>query len=280
MNNDNNALIKGNSDVVKSPKPAWYRDISILIPFVALVFSLFASLNSYVSGAHDDYLASRTELRSLINELMKMNEDFAEITTKYANNPNLISGLSAQYNTKNSILSQQAAAAVGRLENSFFGDKTVLDVEYMAIGQALASSYLYDEALVYYEKAALIATDSATAAGALRAVAGMYMIKGDVETMRAHMSDAADIFSRPQFANVIEFKKRVTNATTYIQWAQGEGSLGNCTQAKENLDSVQQILPLMQESQIKTQLVGQSMFLSGEIAKCWQNSSLSMQYGE
>ncbi len=265
---DNITTIAETDSTQKKEKLLWYRNVSILIPLVALVFTVFTSLTSYIKGSHDDYLASRIELRTIISEIVKMNEDFAEITKKYANDSNTISALSAQYNTKNSILSQQALAVINRLESSLFGKNTVLDVEYMAIGQALSSSYMYDEALEAYLLSYSRATDSTIAAGSLRAVAGIYMIKGNVIETRKMMGEAANIYLGPKFSGEIEFKKLVTNANTYLQWAQVEVGFGDCKAAKEKIDAVRLLLPQIPNSPVKNQLVAQSKFLIGATANC------------
>lgn len=246
----------------------WYRDISIMIPFAALLFSLFTSFIAYVESSHDEYLSSRTELRSLISELTKMNEDFTALTITYEGKPALLAGISSFYNTKNSILAQQASTVINRLEASYFGRGSVLDVEYMAVGQALGNSYLYEEALAFFREGEKRAKDSTTAAGSLRSIAGIHMVQGDIEAMRNEMSQAANIYASGRFSQEIAFKKAVTSTTTSIQWAQGELSLGYCDQAKQHLGEAIQLLPALPNSPIKMQLVNQARFLTDSTAQC------------
>lgn len=252
----------------KQTKTPWYKDVSVLIPFFALVFTLITSLASYIESSHDDYLASRLELRETINEIVKMNEDFAEITAKYSDAPNVLAGLSAHYNTKNSILSQQATSLINSLENSFFGRGTVLDVEYMSVGQALSSSYMYDEALRLYIASASIAEESTTFAAALRSIAGIHMIKGDLDSMRQTMLEASLIYEDANFSEEIEFKKAATNATTFIQWSQAELNLGYCDIAKQKINIAEGILPKIPNSPIKDQLISQAAFLIKATSEC------------
>lgn len=254
-------------EVMASVKP-WYQQVSTLIALSALVFSLGTTAVSYYRAAQQDLLASRLELRNLVEKLTNIPENHARMLRDYAGDPRTISQLSAMVNTRNLVLARQAQAAIARIESSLFGRGSVIGVEYTAVATALTNSFVYDQAAAYHQEAARRAIDPASAAGALRSSAGVAMARQDIASMRRLMEKARAIFDEPRFRSVPQITKDVTNATTEFQWAQGELLMRSCQLAAEHAANAKDLLLRIPESQIRTQIMQLSANVEQKLKSC------------
>jgi hypothetical protein len=250
-----------------SKKKPWYKIPSNLVSLIALTLSIVTSFYSFTKAQHDDYVSSRLELRTLLTNMIEMNQDFEEVKANYKDTPEIIGFLSAHYNTKNAILSKQSMAVVDRLENSKLGENSVLDVEYVAIGHSLLNSQLVSDAKRFFDNGILRATDSVTLAGAIRSRAQISLLKNDIGEMRGLMHQALEIYENPEYMNDPLFLKNMTNGSTYLQWAEGEALAGYCNMASEIVLKLNSLL-LNASDNLRSQLGYRTPYVNGLIQKC------------
>lgn len=243
---------------IKDKEKPWYREASIVVATLALLFSFGTTLVSYVKSSQQEVLASRVELRELIKDITNIPKEHAEMLLKYKNDPLTFSQLSAQINSKNLSLSNQAAAIIGRIESSWYGKDSILDIEFMTVGTSLFSSFQVEKSKPLFIEAYSRSKDVTTAASALRSLAGVHLTYRDTTLMRDSFKMAIDIFNHEKYADEPDTTKYVTNVTTEIQWAFAELQLGDCKNAFLHLNNAFPILQLIPESPIKLQLNSQA----------------------
>lgn len=250
-------LRKLDSRITAKEKP-WYREGATVVAALALLFSFGTTVISYVKSSQQEVLSSRIELSELIKNISNIPQEHAEMISVFKNEPLTVAQLSSQINSKNLSLGSRAKAVIERIENSWYGNGTVLDVEYMAVAASLLSSFQFDKAKSLFEEAYKRARDATTAAGALRSTASIYMGYGDTSSMRQYLYKASKIYKNSKYTSDPDTSKYVTNSTTELQWAYGEFQLGECENALVHLNYALPILNLIPSSPIKEQLLSQA----------------------
>lgn len=248
-------LLKNDLEVLKfellTKSKTWYREVSTLVAFAALVFSLGTTVVSYVRTAQQDVLNSRIELNSLIGEIAAIPEQNAKIVKTYQDSPQIMATLSAQLNNRNLVLAKQAASVIDRIESSFFGKGQVLDVEYLAVGTAFSTSLQYKKADTYFGLSVKRSTDPSAFASACRSKAGVAMAGGKLDEMRYFMGEALRIDSMERFHTTSQLAKDVVNINTELQWANVELQAGECVNANNHKISAETLLRAIPEGPSK-----------------------------
>ncbi len=274
---DQVVLLKREVDALQiesmSSKKPWYREVVTLVAFAALLFSFGTTAVSYYRTALQDVRASRLELRELIKEITSIPEKHAKMLINFKE-PLTIAELSAQLNNRNLVLAKQAASVIEKIENSTFGRGSVLDVEYTAVATALGNSLQFERAGKYHEEAAKHSNDPSSAAGAIRAQAGVALARGNSDEMRILMQKAQEIFNNSQFRSADRITKDVTNATTALQWGWAELQLGECDLASNHINKAEPLILRIPQGALKEQLAGQLREQRSLLEDCYPSVTL------
>ena len=252
--------------VMKTVVP-WYRQLATLIALLAFLVSLGTTAVSYYRTARLDIVTARVELRGLIEKMTQLPFTHSRMVREFATDTSTLAGLSADINTQNLILAQQAHAMINYIESSTFGKGSVLAEEYMAVAKALQSSFRYDDSENLVREAMSRAGDPTSATGAMRMLAGFSMLRQDSQQMRAHMAKARAIFEEERFKSVDQLTQDVTNATTELQWAGAELMLGECTKVLPHVNEAKPLVTRLPESPLRGQLMQQLLLLEEQLSE-------------
>ncbi len=258
------------SMVNKKEKP-WYKKSATVVAAMALFFSLGTTFVTYVKTMQQDVISSRIELRDLVKAITNIPQEHAEVLLKFKKEPLTVSELAYHLSSKNLTLSNQAEAVIERIEDSFFGKGTVLDIEYLTVGTALLSSFQVKKSKFFFEEACKRARDATTEAGALRSLANVFAVSGDVEMMRKYFRKAMNIYKKKNYANDPDINKNTTNAITGLEWAFIEFQLGEYKNASIHLNNSLPLLKLIPDSPFKNQLISQVNLIRNNINKMCKN---------
>ncbi len=259
--------VTGLSALAETKKP-WYLEGSTIVAALALLFSFGTTLVSYKKAIEQEYIASRVELRSVMERLSELTLRHSEMLLEQKDNPAVTAQLSAQMNAENLSLSNQADAIISRIENSSAGKDKILDVEFLTVAAALSSSFQHKKAETLMEEALKRSRDATTEAGALRSLAGISLYFNEVDKARAYMLEARNIYDKNKYSGDATINKDVTNATTEIQWANMEFFVGNCTEARAHHAEGIGLLRAIPDSQVKSQLSAQYLDLENRLKAC------------
>lgn len=250
-------------------KKPWYTEVSSIVAVLALLFSFGTTIVSYNKAKDQEYIASRIELRSVMERLAEIPKRNIEMVEKYGkDNPIVMAQLSAQLNTENLSLSNQADAIITRIENMPSGKGKILDVEYITVASALSTSLQQDKARRLLEKAYERSRDAATAAGALRSLATIALFYNEPNKARDYMKKARNIYEDDKYKNDPDINKLFTNTTTEIQWANMELMLNNCTESKKHLEEGIKLKNLIIQPGVGQQFDGQIFELLNKHKGC------------
>jgi len=126
-------------EVMKDRGP-WYKRVSLLLPVVISVAAFLLALTTTILGEsrlqREQEHANRVELRQLIQRLVTIPSENAEINSKYSDNPSLLSQVGGALNSEQIVLASQAADLISELD----GDVTAS--EYYAVASALGRAGL------------------------------------------------------------------------------------------------------------------------------------------
>lgn len=252
---------------VESKLP-WYRNASTIVAILALAFSFGTTIVSYSKAKDQEYIASRIELRSIMKRLSELPVEHTEMLDKYKNEPTIAAQLSGQLNAENLSLSNQADAIIARIEGTEAGKGKILDVEYITVANALSLSFQHEKARKLMQEGYNRARDATTAAGALRSLASIALYFNEIELARNYMKEARSIYEKLEYKNDPVINKKVTNATTEIQWANMEYLLSNCENSKSHLESGLKLIQFIPPSSIRGQLESQAFELEQKLTGC------------
>lgn len=217
----------------------WYLQASIIIAIMAFMFSLGTTAVSYYRTGEQNVLNSRVQLQSLIKELSLFSDRATEIQNQYEKVPHQKAALLVSLNTRNAALAKQAQFTIERLENSIFGNRNVLSVEYMAVATALQNSGLVDGVDALATKAVEVAEDPISAISALRMKAGLAAMQADTLEMRKFMAIARSTLDGEVQTALPEPLKNITAVETELQWWELEYALRNCGALNEHAEMAQ-----------------------------------------
>jgi len=260
MNDELNEQISHLKSEINSLKTAqaartspWYRNASVVLSLVALMFSFGTTFVSYKRANDQEVLSTKQELRGLLQRLAALPKDNLEATKKYSDDPLSFALVSGYINNETSLLARQSAAIARKLPRG-----TVSPAEYHSIGMALVGVYDLGSAKEFYELALSSAQDLKdfnTEIGAQRGIASLYFMTGAPEKGRAEFEKASTIFDR--YPGYDQNTKAYTQVPTELTWAQAEKYMGSSSLAGNHLDNAEKYTNELSASPIKDTLVQQ-----------------------
>lgn len=215
-------------------KKSLYKNIPILISFMALLFSFGTTYVSYRRTTEQDIQSLRTDLRGLLQRLADLPKENLEALKKYKDDPMafaMVSGFIAQ---ENNFLSKQSGEIISKIPID-----RVSPTDYLAVGIALSNSRYYDNAITFFKKAAESSVGLDDEVASLRNLANMAFVTGRVGDGREIYQDALDIFSK--YKGFDPFTVASTNTQTLIYWATSEAATNSLDIANQHLTRAEQI---------------------------------------
>jgi tetratricopeptide (TPR) repeat protein len=222
----------------------WYRQASVLIAALALLFSISATWFGEQRAGERDEAAARAELAQLIQRLTSLPKDNAELQMKYAGDPMTLNTLSGMVTTENTVLAQQASDVITRIPDHVGG------AEYFAVGQALVLTGDYARAKTVLDAGLARDNDVSSEAALWRAKGGLYFSTGELEAARGSMSKALEAYTAEQ-PNVAA----AANVFTEWVWAGSEKTLGECDAAEAHLQRAHGHLERLPMTPFKVQML-------------------------
>jgi tetratricopeptide (TPR) repeat protein len=222
----------------------WYRQASVLIAALALLFSISATWFGEQRAGERDEAAARAELSQLIQRLTSLPKDNAELQAKYAGDPTMLNNLSGMVTTENTVLAQQASDVITRIPDQVSGS------EYFAVGQALVLTGDYARAKTVLDAGLARDNDVSSEAALWRAKGGLYFSTGELEPARGSMSKALEAYAAEQ-PNVAA----AANVFTEWVWAGSEKTLGDCDAAEAHVERARAHLERLPMTPYKIQML-------------------------
>lgn len=216
-------------------KGPWYRDVSTVIAFAALVFSFGTTVVSARRAELQDVQASRQELRGILQRLSAIPREMLHATKKYAGDPGAINSMSQLYNQESTMLSRQAAEIVKRLPA-----KVVSATECYAIAVAFQTSYNLAAAKEFLQMATRKANNFNDEIGAIRSSAYLDFITGQPQEGRVKYQQALAIFGK--YPNYDPYTVASTHISTELFWGGSEAITGEYQLAVQHADNAERIV--------------------------------------
>jgi tetratricopeptide (TPR) repeat protein len=221
----------------------WYRQVSVIVSLVALVFSIAATYYANEQTARQNDRAARTELGQLIQRLSALPKENADLTAKYANNRSVLTSLSGSINAENLVLAQQAADVIDRIPDQ------VSAAEYFTVASALKLSAYYSRSQTLIDRGLRVDADLVTREGLLRLKGTLLFDAGDVAGGRAQLQQALELWRDEST------KEQATgNAYTEILWSGLERQAGNCQEAESHLSRARAAAERVTPAAARTQI--------------------------
>lgn len=223
--------------MMSSNRP-WFRNPSVLISVMALLFSFGTT---YVSSKRNDALeiqSARQELRGLLQRLAALPKENLEATKKYAGDPAAAALVGGFINQENSMLSRQASEITRKLPKNI-----VSPSEYYAVALALQNAYELSASREFFRLSLAAAeekNDFNIEIGALRMIAGLNFITGDPGEGRVEFLRARSIFTR--YPNFDPYTKVSTNVWTELSWASSEAVVRSPMLVNKHLEAAATLL--------------------------------------
>jgi tetratricopeptide (TPR) repeat protein len=217
----------------EADKP-WYKQASILIAALALLFSFGTTYYSEQRTRKADIHNAKVELRQLIQQLTELPQRNLDLNRKYADNPTALLTASALINTQHIVLSKQAVDIVDEIP------ERVSSTEYFAIANALATAGSYDRTIEFYRRSLDKAQDANDWTAASRSLAQTAFTVGDLQQGRASYQESLNVFNK--FPTRNPYFIWYTNTYTEILWAGAELGQRQCSHAKDHLDKAEKSL--------------------------------------
>jgi hypothetical protein len=206
------------------PGPPWYRQVSVIVSLVALLFSIAATYYANEQTARQNDRAARTELGQLIQRLSALPKENADLTAKYADDRTALGTLSGTINAENLVLAQQAADVIDRIPDQVSG------AEYFTVASALKVSNSYSRSAKLIDRGLRVDTDPLSREGLLRLKSQLLFEAGDVVGGRAPLQQALEVWHDESA------KDQATGHTyTELLWSALERQAGNCQEAASHL---------------------------------------------
>jgi tetratricopeptide (TPR) repeat protein len=212
----------------------WYKQASILVAALALLFSFGTTYYSDQRTRKADLHNAKVELRQLIQQLTELPQRNVDLNKKYADNPSALLAASGLINIQNIVLAKQAVDIVDQIPEQ------VSSTEYFAVANALATSGSYDRTIEFYRRSLDKAQDYNDWINASRSLGQAAFTVGDLDQGRASYQEALNVFKKYPTRN--SYQIWYTNTYTEIVWAQAELGQRQCSQAKDHLDKAEKSL--------------------------------------
>jgi tetratricopeptide (TPR) repeat protein len=238
------ARIEGEVTVLKiastKVERPWLQNPSIIISVLALLFSFGTTIVSYLRSHQQDIIASRAELRTLIQRLDQIPVENVQYYKIYADDPGALDQLSGLLNSENALVAKQAADVIYRIPDN------VGATEYSAVANALVQSALTEKAMKLFEGGLKVSNDANDESNLLRAYAATLFSVGDAEGGRAQYKTALALFEKYRTMN--NFYAESTHLLTEMSWADAENSIRQCNYAKTHLNQAESHLSAVSQA--------------------------------
>jgi hypothetical protein len=236
--------------VTSSTRP-WYRNVSLWVSIIALLFSFGTTFVSYRRAENQDVQSTRQELRGLLQRLAALPRENVENSKKYSADPAAMAAIGGFINQENALLARQAAELAKRLPQT-----AISAAEYYSVAVALQSAYDLAAAAEFLDLIPDQTNDFNTEIAALRMKANLHFVQGRPESGRVEFQKALDIFSKYPAFDV--FTKVSTTVWTELAWANAEASYyGPQSTASQHIDSAERLLASIPSSPGATALASQ-----------------------
>jgi tetratricopeptide (TPR) repeat protein len=214
----------------------WYKNISIILSVVALLFSFGTTFVSYIRTQNQDIQSQRVELRGLLQRLAALPRENVEVRKKYIGDSASIASISGFIGQESTLLSRQAAEIANRIPAEY-----ISATEYYAIGLALKNAAINDSAMTFFAKAIDTSKDLNDRVSALRTRASLLFKVGQPNAGRVEYQKALNVFS--EINNIYDdYTKRSTHIYTEMSWAFDESSIGSKDSALQHIENAERYL--------------------------------------
>ncbi|NMP30061.1 hypothetical protein HII17_00680 [Thalassotalea sp. M1531] len=246
--------LKGEVDAlqieVMSQRSPWFKNISIWVSIAALLFSFGTTVVSFKRTEMQDIQNTKSELRSILQRLTVLPTTQFELSKKYECDKNAIGFLGAQISQESTLLAKQAAYLAEKLPHD-----VISSTEYGSIALALQNAYQLNDAEKYYKLAKATSESVNDEVAALRGVANLKLLSGEVELGRMNFNEALKVFDNYPEHNTYTVSS--THIWTYLIWSTAEAGVGRLDFANIRLNEAQQIASQLMLSPGRNLLEGQ-----------------------
>jgi len=234
--------------VLSESKP-WYEQVSIIIAFLALLFSFGTTVVSYQRTLEQDKMNFKQELRGLVLQLVQQPLKAVDLNERYKGQPLLIGSVSGSLVQESAILANQAAVITKKIPT------LVTASEYLAIAVAFHGMGQIERAKAMRDNAIKVSDNALDIVIAFRQLAATAFQKKDIGTGREYFANALSLFTRFPIKydlGVIAF----TNSFTEMYWAQQEALANNCGEFEKHISEAKRFA-LQVHSGVKNNLLSQ-----------------------
>ncbi|MCC9077938.1 hypothetical protein FKZ61_017720 [Litorilinea aerophila] len=226
----------------------WYRDASILIALMALLFSFGTTGVSYYMTAQQAIQNNRAELRTFLQRLSALPRENAELA---AYPDRLIAAqLSSMINAEATLLASQAVEVMNRLPASYVSAN-----EYNLVAGILFSTGEFELAGQLLERALTITKSPNEERATLRAYGNLLFASGNAEKGREMYRKALEV-SR-LYPSQVRYYTDWSDAYTEMLWAGAELSQKHCGEAREHIQQAFQLAQQLTPGAGRDELMGQ-----------------------
>jgi hypothetical protein len=236
--------------VTEELKKPWYRQADKLIPLVVSIIALGLAITTTVISeqrvARQERHATQAELRGVVQQLLDLPRQNAELAAKYRQDPATMVQVGRQIQSELVLLAEQA-------QELMTGLGTPSAAESYGVAYALVAAGQWLEAQTVAEAALRRAGNEPVVEAALRRLdAGMLFATGQTSQARAQLQRAEDVFvgTEEETAWVGAYNR----LTTETQWAVAEAQAGSCAEAQRHLIRAQNTLVrlnILQDPQVQ-----------------------------
>jgi hypothetical protein len=216
----------------------WYRNSSVWISVIALLFSFGTTYVSYKRSDAQDLQAARQELRGILQRLAALPKEGLEASRKYAGDPGAAQLVGGFINQENAMLAREAAEIAGKLPKD-----AVSPTEYYAVALSLQNAYELSPAIDFLKRSLALAEDRSdfnSEIGALRSLGNLDFLTGKPDDGRVVYQRARAIFSR--YPGFDQYTQTSTNVWTELAWASSEAVTRSPVLVRQHLDTATSLL--------------------------------------
>jgi hypothetical protein len=215
----------------RSQRP-WYRDGSLMLAILALLFSFGTTAVSYARLAQEDRNEARSELTGYLQRLGELPRLAAEVQLTHGDEAS--SGMSGFFNAETELTANQALSVMNRIPDS------VTTTEYLTVGAAFVGAGSLSQADELYERALDVAKTPIERISALRSRGELSFFADDVASGRQLFRQARDVFAgeTAESASLVA----LTDAYTEIRWGIAEINVRECEEGRSHVEEAERIL--------------------------------------
>jgi hypothetical protein len=239
----------------RSHRP-WYREGSLVIAMLALLFSFGTTVVSYARLDQEGLHEARNELTGYLQRLGELPRLAAELQLNHGEAAS--AGASGFFNAEMELIANQALAVMNRIPDQ------VTTTEYLTVGSTFSGTGALAQADELFERGLQVAKTPIERITALRFRADLRYLMDDVEGGRELYREARGVFGQ----NPIEAPALVAqiDGFTEIRWAGVELNIRECDEARRHADEAERITaeyPLAVLTPLLTQLREQLQSVCG-----------------